>query len=115
MKWYLILFVGSFLPKRFLMSFLAVVLTFPAFLHFVANENMLFSGSGYCFALGALAYHLKYAVPMLIQLTALALLPVFLFVLPRYFGLGAFDPPNIGRWLHFVIVPFLTFPRYAMA
>lgn len=109
MQWYLILFVGSFLPKRFMLSFFGVVLLIPAFLHFGLGEKILSKGAGYCFALGALAYHLNFRAPRWIQLTALALLPVFLLVLPRYFGFSAYDHTKLGVWLVFVSVPLLLF------
>jgi peptidoglycan/LPS O-acetylase OafA/YrhL len=109
LNWYFIFFVSSFLPKRWLIIFLTITLATPLVVHFGLKKSVISLGSGYCFALGALAYHLKQTAPRFIQLASLALLPLFLFVLPRYYGLNPFEFDRTLQLLHFLIVPLLLF------
>ncbi|MCB1844568.1 MAG: acyltransferase, partial [Halioglobus sp.] len=109
MQWYILLFVGSFIPRSLLLGFFVLVLATPAILHFQFEEKYLTNGAGYCFALGALAYHLKPRIHPLIQGISLALLPLFLFATPLYLQINAFEFSNTWVWLHFMIVPLLLF------
>ena len=109
MKWYLVLFLGSFLPRNLLLAFYALLLTTPAILHFQFGEMYLENGAGYCFALGAFAYHLKPRIYPCVQFISLALLPVFLFVTPLYLDVHIFQYNKTLVWLHFMIVPLLLF------
>lgn len=100
------MFLGGFLPRRLLIPTLTALLIAPVILHFNFNESILIKGAGYCFALGALAFHLRTSAPRIVQLGSLALLPVLLFAVLLYFGLSVFETTT-GVWLTYMAVPLL--------
>jgi peptidoglycan/LPS O-acetylase OafA/YrhL len=96
LNWYMILFVASFFPRRWVLTFLVTNLLWPFVLFFVLHQEVYQPGAGFAFALGAIAYHIDWNLPKFVQYMALATLPVLMYLIPIYFGLSAFNNNTLG-------------------
>lgn len=116
LHWYLILFIGSFLPKRWVILFLLISLTTPFLITFIWCGAVYNAGAGFAFALGALAYHSNFKAPEKIQLLALLSVPVAMFIAPIYFKASSFEIASnaanacliISAVLVYIALPWLT-------
>lgn len=113
LNWYLILFIGSMLPLRWLLIFLSANLILPFIIVYFSTEAIYGGGAGFAFALGALTYHARLTPPKFIQITSLILLLITMFISPIYLGLSAFESNSTGvnySLLGSVVFIYLAFP-----
>lgn len=116
LNWYLILFVASFFPKKWVLTFLYANLVLPFVIYFVLNERIYEPGAGFAFALGSIAYHSKFKAPRLFQHAALTALPIVMYVVPVALGFGWLKMAGPGVTfsligsvlLLFICMPLLT-------
>lgn len=113
LNWYLILFVGSMLSLRWLIIFLSANLILPFTIMYFSTEAIYIHGTGFAFALGAMAYHTRLIPPKWLQVSALISLPLLMFVIPFYAELSAFksnDPRVNYSLLGTVVLLYVAFP-----
>lgn len=116
LNWYLIFFIGSFLPRKWLLVFLAANLVLPLVIVFLFDDTVYKLGAGFAFSLGALAYHSDFRVPKTVQIAAALLVPVMLFVMPIYCGVSAFamkSPGANASMLGVAVMLFAALPWFA--
>jgi peptidoglycan/LPS O-acetylase OafA/YrhL len=113
LKWYLILFIGSFLPERWVRIFLIITVLLSAMRLFIWHETIYINGAGFAFSMGALAYHTDFRAPKYVQRIAVVMLPIMVLVVPLCFGLSARDmrsfPVNLAL-MGVVVLMYLSRP-----
>lgn len=113
LNWYLILFIGSMLPARWLILFLSANLILPFIIIYFSNEAIYGNGAGFAFALGALTYHIRFTPPKYLQITSFIALLALMFIVPVYAGLSVFESNSTGvsySLLGSVIFIYFAFP-----
>ena len=112
LNWYLILFMGRFLPKPLTIGLLFAGLLSPLIIFFGLHKPLYGSWAGFPFCLGALAYHFEIRPPKIIQLISLLALVFMMFVEPVLLHLNVFRMntlPASFLLLGSVIFLFLSF------
>ena len=113
LNWYIILFVASFFPRRWVLTFLFANLLRPFVLFFILHQEIYLQGAGFAFSLGAIAYHLDWEFPKFAQYLALATIPILMYLIPIYFSLSIFKANTLGVTLSLmgaVVLLYIAMP-----
>jgi len=116
MNWYIMLFIGSFLPQKWLVRFFLANLILPFIIIFVFYGVVYQQGAGFAFSLGALAYHSKVRPQKSLQILSIILLILLMFVAPLYFEYSGLNMKTLSAnfsllasaILLFIALPWLT-------
>lgn len=107
LTWYLIFFIGAFFPVRALLVFYSFFIALPFVISPVFKVPVELFGSGFAFALGAIAFHVPMRLPNAVHIAALVAMLASMFIWPLVFDYSPFDADRWRHWWIFVLVTVL--------
>ena len=112
LNWYLVLFLGRFLPRPLLITLLFTGLLSPFVIFFGFHKPIYGSCAAFPFCLGALAYHFEMKPPKSIQLFSFLTLLFMMFIVPVLLKVNVFTMntlPNFSILIGSIVFLFLSF------